>query len=159
MPAALQLDWSGIKTAATSGISLRTLAAKFGVPYGTLAARSKREGWHRKVRELRAELATDQRNSEESGTLATVQPRAIMASDVVAEALAHDSSSIKLAASRNLKRAIESLDELDPGEVLGQSRNIKDALQSSALVHGWQSAASGVSINVLSQNTVIAVDE
>lgn len=45
MPKALDVDWSIIRACFVAGATLEELSAKFGIPHGTLGARSAREKW------------------------------------------------------------------------------------------------------------------
>ena len=46
--------WEQIKTAYASGIGLREIARKMGIPEGTVLARAKREGWSREIQNAKA---------------------------------------------------------------------------------------------------------
>lgn len=54
--------WAEIRTAHASGIGLRELARKMGIPPGTVLARSKREGWTCQIQQAKA-LAQDDTQS------------------------------------------------------------------------------------------------
>lgn len=51
--------WQQIRTAYASGIGLRELARKMGIPAGTVLARSKREQWTRQIQDAKALVKTD----------------------------------------------------------------------------------------------------
>ena len=46
--------WHQIKTAYASGIGLREIARKMGIPPGTMLSRAKREGWTREIQKAKA---------------------------------------------------------------------------------------------------------
>lgn len=45
MPKALDVNWDVIRVEFAHGVKLEDLATKYGIKFGTLAARSSREGW------------------------------------------------------------------------------------------------------------------
>ena len=131
--------WAEIRTAYASGLGLRELARNMGIPAGTVLARSKREGWTQQIATAkllqRPAMAREIARADAIEAITPTQSAAIS----VRDALAEDSRVSRLAMSRGLRRAAETVSALPGGEIIGSAQNVRAMAASLATIHGWAS--------------------
>lgn len=130
MPAALDVDWEQVRTLAVA-VGLKVAAERLGLPYDAVRQRSCREDW----------LTSVPRNQALPPTVR--QPVTLVTSP--AKALADELSALggksRLSVARGLAKASAHIETMDGQEIVEDAANVKQTVQSLAVVHGWAANA------------------
>lgn len=136
MPAPLNVDKEQVRMLVLS-IGVREAARKLDIAEGTVQAWSARGNWLEATRPSPAILP--QPVSMRGATVAT-KP-----ADALAECLADDSRETRISLSRGARRMAQEV-ETAPLEQAGDAFQVG---KLAALLHGWEQAGGGTSINIL----------
>lgn len=145
MPAALDVDWEAVRTLAVA-IGLKAAAERLGLPYDAVRQRSSREEWFASLPRNQALPPTVARPV----TLVTSPAQALQAE------LAELGGKSRLSVARGLAKASEEIERMDGQEVLADASNVKQTVQSLAVVHGWAAnvAITKVSLRLTGEHQV-----
>lgn len=126
MPAALDVDWEQVRTLAVA-VGLKVAAERLGLPYDAVRQRSSREQW----------LASVPRNQPLPPTVK--QPVTLVTSpaEAMRNELADLNGKSRLSVARGLRKASSHIEQMDGQGIVEDAANVKQTVQSLALVHGW----------------------
>lgn len=114
--------------------------------------RCTREGWlNDPVVRAATERSVALRNS-----MSPIVPATLSAAQVMSQELADLGSRSRLSVARGLRKATEHIEQMDGQEIVMDASNVKQTVQSLALVHGWQAnqAVTKVSLSITGAHAV-----
>lgn len=126
-------------------VGVREAARKLGISEEAAMKRSQREGWLSTPEARQSvRLAHEARGIVRSSS---AQPSAAQA---MAQELTSLNSKSRLAMARGLGKAAAHVEQMDGQEIVEDASNVKQTVQSLALVHGWQAnqTVTKVAINL-----------
>lgn len=161
MPAALRVDWSGIRAANVAGATLEQLSQQTGISLGTLKARSMREGWTTHAKAIREALpihATSMQPcvtvdattgklipNSESIVQNAMQPSATSGADAMAKVLKTVSDKTRLCISTAAHKMAAQAAK-DPK--LANANELHSVAKTAGLIHGWEAKQSSPAVMV-----------
>lgn len=141
--------WDQAKTAYASGIGLRELARRMGIPEGTMLARASREHWARRIKAAKS--------------LAQPLERAIVPVCDAAAATMHERGVRHVERmARITEKVLPHLETMGAGEILDRARNVErfDLVARRNFGLDRQPPASGIlNISVLGNHTAIKISD
>jgi len=148
-------EWDQMKVAYASGVGLREIARKMGIPEGSVLARAKRHGWTRQIATAklinRPELARELAKPDAINAITPMQSAAL---------------TMRERAERHVERmarvtdkVLPYLESMEPAEILDSARNLERfdyvARRNYELEH--QPPAGVLNFQMLSNKTAIQI--
>ena len=127
--------WAEIRTAHASGIGLREIARNMGIPAGTILARSKREGWSRRIE---AAKSIARRSS----------PSPVAVVDAVAATMAERGQRHLQRMAGVVEKTLPHIEGMEPGEVLDRVEDIDRLDKVARRTYGLNEQSSALTVNV-----------
>lgn len=139
--------WEQARTAYASGIGLRELARRMGIPIGTMLSRASREHWTQRI--------------EAAKSLAGPPPRGIVPACDAAAATMHERGARHVERMAGItEKVLPHLEAMEPAEILDSARNLERFDFVARRNYGLenQPSAGGVlSLNILTNQAAVQV--
>lgn len=148
MPAALDVDWSGIRAAAVV-VGVREAARQAGISENTVMARARREDWLPAAASARAAPPT----TAHAISVTDLHANARNGAEILCEVLAESNRETRLSLAKYAERVskhVERMADDAPDSALQSSGHVRNVADIANKVHGWQSegVAVGVQVNL-----------
>lgn len=137
MPAALPVDYPGLRLLAAQGHTLDQLAAMAGVSVNTLKARSAREGWQQKGKALELKIQRAVENKQ-------MKPHATSAVAILASQMEEDNRETRLSLSKAARKMAKEAETAE----LSQAADVLQAAKTAALIHKWEGSEGSTTLNL-----------
>ena len=140
MPAALQVDWSEVKTLALA-IGVREAARQMGLKESAVMQRCAREGWLAERHEAKAALSPAGR----AATLAAAHGVSVVSNPVTtaAEVLARMGEDTRAGFATAAMKVARRSAQMDEDELMLSGQQVRPWQQIAASVHGWDKDTRG----------------
>jgi len=134
--------WEQVLAAHAAGIGLREIARKMNIPEGTVLAHAKRKGWTRQIRQAKALVPCDAKQSNAITPMQSIAAVMQERGDRHRERMAGVS-----------ERVVDHLESMEADQILSRSSQVEKIDTVARRTFGLDSPASGsgaVNLNVLS---------
>lgn len=141
--------WEQVKTAFAAGIALREIARNMDLPAGTILARAKREGWTKQIQSAKQKAAL-------------VQSPAITPMQSVALTMQQRGRRHLERMAGVSEKVVSHVETLEPDSILDRVDDVEKLDRIARRTYGLNETGgidSPLNLNVLSQNTVISINE
>jgi hypothetical protein len=149
----IEIDWSSVRTLAIT-VGVREAARRLGISEDAALKRSQREGWLADPQARQVAARSVQERSYSALSSAVITPAQAIQNELVGLG-----SRSRIALARGLGKAARCVENMKGKQVLEAAPNVKQTVQSLALVHGWQDQAPAAGLRLTLTANITAEEQ
>jgi hypothetical protein len=145
------IDWPAVRTLSVA-VGVREAARRMGLNEERVKKRCTREGW---LSDPAVRAATE-RSVALRNSMSPIVPATLSAAQAMTQELAQLNAKSRIGVARGLAKAATHIESMDGQEIVMDASNVKQTVQSLALVHGWSAnqAVTKVSLSITGAHEV-----